>query len=105
MSVVYKGIIEGTVTDDARYAVWGAFSSAISFTIKLSKEIPGIPSELPAYWEKLKNVPFHFSMRIKKGDKVTIEGKIVKKTPKAWKKEVFLIRAENIYNETTQYGL
>ena len=105
MSEVYKGIIEGTVTEDARYAVWGAFSSAISFMIKLSKEIPGIPPELPVYWEKLKNISFHFSTGIKKGDKVTIEGKIVKKTPKAWKKDIFLIRAENIYNQTIQYGL
>ena len=96
-TLLYEGIINGTVSGKQRETFYGAFRGILNcFSIKLDEKIEGIPQELIVK-------SYHFPyLRI--GDKVKINGEIVEKRAIKWDLPSFYIYARNIYNLTLQIG-
>lgn len=60
--------------------------------------------QFPVFCTKTGNYEYAFSTLIQKGDSLLLNGSIKKKIIKIWKKEVILMTANNIYNETRDFG-
>ncbi|MFX1450350.1 MAG: hypothetical protein ACFFCM_05885 [Promethearchaeota archaeon] len=92
---VFNGILSGTATSDQLYS----FSQlGIVFSIKLDMEIEGIPNEFVVYSTSLHD------LIIKKGDQVTIEGKLYQGGMVYDEFQINEMETSHIYNKTLKCG-
>ncbi|WXG39495.1 MAG: sister chromatid cohesion protein PDS5 [Candidatus Freyarchaeum deiterrae] len=99
--VLYEGTIRGSITRKSRVNASGdVYTPFIEnyFVMKLEENIGivGIPDEILVH-----SVPTRY---IRKGDKVILQGKIVKKYLRLWNKPMYAIFADYFYNESLQVG-
>jgi hypothetical protein len=104
---VFTGTIRGTVTSKGVYIGHGDMGGFLSFYIKLDEKIENIPeaAEIPV-WSSAKGSSGKdlFCLRLKEGDKVLVNGKIINYRLVFWQIEVIRMEADHIYNETSDYG-
>ncbi|MEM2144467.1 MAG: hypothetical protein QW279_03840, partial [Candidatus Jordarchaeaceae archaeon] len=96
---LYEGTIQGVVTREStmRVNLRGEFDGTY-FAVKLEGKmgIGEIPNEILVVTGK--------SGYFRKGDKVTLQGKILKNYLKEWERPSYYIGAYNFYNESLQIG-
>nr|MDO8080196.1 hypothetical protein [Candidatus Freyarchaeota archaeon] len=98
--VVYEGLIRGVATglsmvSHIRFGsrIVGNFTY---FSIKLEENIGGIPDEILV---RVLGVGY-----FRTGDRVLIQGKIVKIDLKQWDESMFELQADHFYNESLRIG-
>ncbi|WXG41785.1 MAG: zinc ribbon domain-containing protein [Candidatus Freyarchaeum deiterrae] len=101
--VLYEGMIRGSVTGEStvrpiynwlgkRYMDF----RAVFFVMRLEESFERIPNEI-----LVKTYDFgYFGV----GDKIILQGKILKTILKQWGRTIYLIKADHFYNETLQIG-
>jgi hypothetical protein len=91
--VLYKGMIRGSVTGGSIMPYSGTF-----FVMKLEENngIAGIPDEIL--------VRYNRRSYFRKGDKVILQGRILKTVLKEWGRPMYTLHADNFYNESLQIG-
>ncbi|WXG41781.1 MAG: hypothetical protein WED07_13625 [Candidatus Freyarchaeum deiterrae] len=93
---LYEGVIQGLVTGELMTNLdRNEHYNGSYFTIKLEEDFEGVPKEI------LVSVRLNY-LRI--GDKVTLQGKIIKEVLKKWRKPNYLILADRVYNESLNIG-
>ncbi|MFX1452873.1 MAG: hypothetical protein ACFFCM_18695 [Promethearchaeota archaeon] len=100
MKKLSEGIFRGTAITDAHYC--SSSGTALSFFVELDEKILGIPSQLPVFCHQYSSLAI--ITRIKEGDKVLLKCKIMRQKLKTWNKEVNIIIAKNIFNESRKLG-
>ncbi|MFX1450353.1 MAG: hypothetical protein ACFFCM_05900 [Promethearchaeota archaeon] len=95
---LFKGVISGTATSNL---IYGRSDSGgrYQFSLKLDTMIEGIPEEFLVY-----AITRTGQMILRKGDKVIIEGKLVKETMGKEELEIIEMQAKHIYNSTLKCG-
>nr|MDO8081080.1 zinc ribbon domain-containing protein [Candidatus Freyarchaeota archaeon] len=96
--VLYKGTIRGLVTGESRERLSNQSFYGYYFVLKLEENIgiEEIPEEIL--------VRYMYAVHFRIGDKLILQGKIIKKKLKQWDRPMYLILAEHFYNETLQFG-
>ncbi|WXG41770.1 MAG: hypothetical protein WED07_13570 [Candidatus Freyarchaeum deiterrae] len=104
--ILYKGIIRGLVTRDSRSRIvnhstpgMGDYTTTeVYFVMKLEGNIgiAGIPDEILVRSERIG----YFG----KGDEVVLQGRILKANFRHWERPMYLIIADQYYNESLQIG-
>nr|MDO8081083.1 hypothetical protein [Candidatus Freyarchaeota archaeon] len=100
--VVYKGTIRGSVTGESKIKMTSTIRNPLfkgtCFAMKLEEKIGivGIPDEILVYFAE-----FGY-FRI--GDKVIVQGQIVKEDLKNWGRPYYILEADHYYNESLQIG-
>ena len=95
---LYKGVISGTATSNLVYGRSQA-GGHYEFSFKLDTKIEGLPEEflVLAYTRTGQLI-------LRSGDKVIIEGKLVKETMGKEELEIIEMQAKHIYNSTLKCG-
>ncbi|MHA1382710.1 MAG: hypothetical protein ACTSR3_03030 [Candidatus Helarchaeota archaeon] len=102
---IFNGTIRGTVSSKNIHFNMSHDSGFISFFIKLDESIDDVPDEIPIFGTaEGSSAKDLFVMHIKEGDKVLVNGKIIRYRLKFWQTEVVRMEADHIYNETHEYG-
>nr|MDO8081070.1 hypothetical protein [Candidatus Freyarchaeota archaeon] len=97
--VLYEGTIRGSVTKKSIIKVrsgWGFAGTYFAMRLEENIGIKGIPDEILVRSDKAG----YFGI----GDKVIIEGRIVKKNLKHWGRPDYTLEANHYYNESLQTG-
>ena len=106
--ILFNGTLKGKVVSDHSLVgyTWGntANRNFLSFRIRLDVQIEGIPEEFPVYAEKVMKREYLINTHLRKGDIVQITGKVIQNYLLHWKKNVIWMKADHIYNETTNFG-
>ncbi len=95
---LFKGVLSGTTTSNLIYGRSQA-GGHYEFSLKLDKEIEGIPDEFLVYTYTRTG-----QIIIRKGDRVIIDGKLIKKTIGKEELEIIEMHANHIYNSTLKCG-
>ncbi|WXG41786.1 MAG: zinc ribbon domain-containing protein [Candidatus Freyarchaeum deiterrae] len=98
---IYEGTIRGLVTKGSIISVAGGgisrfFATYFAINLKENSGIAGIPDEILVRYNK----KGHFRI----GDKVILQGRIVKGDIRSWSRPMYLIEANHFYNESLQFG-
>lgn len=96
---LYEGVTQGLVTREPKISVDpGNFFLNIQFPVKLVENtgIKEVPTEILVQTKK----PGYFRI----GDKVILQGKILRKDLKQWGKPMYVFEADHFYNESLQIG-
>ncbi|MHA1380082.1 MAG: hypothetical protein ACTSRG_17050 [Candidatus Helarchaeota archaeon] len=102
---LFEGTIRGTVISKKIHFDMSHDSSYLSFFIKLDEKIEEVPDEIPVFGSaEGSSAKDLFAMHVVEGDKVLVNGRIIKYRLKFWKTEVVRMEADHIYNETQDYG-
>ena len=94
--IIFKGEMTGTVIGDQKF--YGATEIYSIFAFKLDKEILGVPDEFIVHIKG--NIPY-----VRKGDKIKIDGNLIKIESKDWKLPIYLFKAKKLYNLTLKFSL
>ncbi|WXG41784.1 MAG: zinc ribbon domain-containing protein [Candidatus Freyarchaeum deiterrae] len=97
--VLYEGTIRGLVTKGSIINVSGHLRFFVTyFAIKLEENIgiPGLPDEILVRYDS--------QGYFRTGDRVILQGKILKTVLKKWERPMYAIQAGRFYNETLQVG-
>lgn len=96
--LVFKGMIRGSVTKESRAGLLGNEFYGNYFVIRLEENIGigGVPSEILVHCKK----HGYFG----KGDKVILQGRILEMNLRRWNRPMYIIEADQFYNESLQIG-
>jgi len=98
-----KGEFSGIVTRrNVTFVSQGGFG--ISFMIKLDQKSYGIPEEITVLATATAGALRLGSTIIQEGDELLISGEIRKMKLSEWGIDVYQLKADHIFNKTTNYG-
>ncbi|NVM02601.1 MAG: hypothetical protein HWN67_09715 [Candidatus Helarchaeota archaeon] len=95
---LFKGVLSGIMTSSLLYAISQA-GGRYQFSFKLDKKIEGIPDEFLVY-----AYTHGGQIIVRPGDRIIIEGKLIKKTIGKEELEIIEMYANHIYNSTLKCG-
>ena len=110
VETIFEGTIKGTAITPARHSYGSRGydmvrgTTIICFTISVDENIPDIPSEFPVVGVTSKHRYSAFATLINKGDRILVNGRILKNKIEIWNEEIVIMIAEHIFNENTKFG-
>jgi hypothetical protein len=111
VQILYEGTIRGLITRESRIIQSPVLvdsnasmklktpyygTAEVYFVMKLEEGFKGVPDEILVHLDRFG----YFGV----GDKVVLQGAIVKKNHKQWNKPMYTLLAHNFYNESLQVG-